>query len=271
MKRIIATCLIATVASVPVVAQLGPLLGGGLPVFDGSNLLENAKQLVQALKQVEELTKTYEKVKDHYEEAIRQATFQKGLQRYRTPIEEWRGLSTSDNYRRIDMLVKSANGMWQQAANGWHGSVTDLAPMDGVIFSNLSDGQKRSFGVNFSTVELADGVASSTLEASGKARSVAPQTEKALTVVEQSMLNDSPEYQTVAQQNANRNALSLIQAKAVVDANRLAAAANELQLVLLRQQREGAAAELRSEINRQMIGRSAYTGNPDDAFERGIR
>jgi hypothetical protein len=248
MKRIrilVASSAVLIMSVTPMWSQLF----GGLPVFDGANLETAVLQKIELVKQLQQAIQTYNRVTDHYNEALRQAKYFKGLAgKYSHPAQVWQGMQASDTYRRAGRWIQTVNGDPKSAAMAWSIATLNIEPMPGAAFGQLSPAAKDHISADITGIDLADGSAASALESVGKARASGAEAEKNLKRIEQDMFSDAPENQVMAVQMQHANALSLEALKAQADANRIAVSQAELAAVMLRSQRDASVRALSREV-----------------------
>ncbi len=248
MKRIktyLAIATIFTISIIPMSAQFMPL---GMPVYDSAVNLEQLLQTAKLVAQLKQLADTYREVKGHYDTYVQQVTYLKNMaNRYKSPTNIWKGITAQDTYGR--------NGGWITAANSGTGSLpgwqraTQKLETYGSLNSMPSAARDRAM-LDVAGLELADGVGVGAIDAIGRIRANGPATEQTLARLEADAFSTSAEMQTSAAQRNHSNAVALLQAKALSDSNKLAAAETELRLIQLRQERESAARALAIEAYR---------------------
>lgn len=245
-KVLAITCVLSTVSLAPLTAQIF----GGLPVYDAANHVEAISQTIKLVSQLQQMVATYEKVKSHYDEAIRQATYIRSMgTRYRSPTNIWRGITISDTSGKTGTWVTSVNN-GVAASEAWSRATYRLPGGFGTVPAS----HRERAALEYASLELADGTAVGAIDTIGRVRVSGPQVERAMSMLEADSLSDDPALHTQAAQMDKANAVAIIRAKQAADANKLSVALTEMSLLRMRLEREASARALDIEMARRTAG-----------------
>lgn len=251
MKRSRTIIVISCLTVVAITAKAIPLFGG-LPVYDGASHVESILHTSKLVAQIKQMVETYEKIKQQYDHMERQAKYMRTLERYRTPMTVWRGMSTTDTYGKTGAWIGAVNqGVGSSIA--WRNATSPVEPFSASAFPPSQQSRRQ---LDYATLELQDGAAVSAIDTIGRVRMSGPRTDAVLDMLESDSLSVDPNLHTEAAQLNKANAISVVQAKALIDQNKLLVANAEIALLEMRQRREAAARSIEDDKALRKDGRA---------------
>jgi conjugal transfer/entry exclusion protein len=253
------TAMLAT--GVTVTAVMLPafsIVGGGLPVFDGSAFAEMLVQTSKFITQINQMVQTYQRITQQYNHMVYQAKYITNLYRYNAPTTVWRGLSGADTYGRTGKWIAAINSGLDTVGGvgGWQKSTTRIATYPGGLAS-VPASQRERRQTEFAAIELQDGTAASAMDTIGRVRLNGPRVDTVLALLEGDSLSSNPDMHTEAAQLNKANAIALIQTKALADQQKLLVASAEIGLIRMKQEREAAAYALANDVAFRTDGKNA--------------
>jgi conjugal transfer/entry exclusion protein len=247
----LATGLTVTGVMLPAFA----IVGGGLPVFDGSAFAEMLVQTSKFITQINQMVQTYQRITQQYNHMVYQAKYITNLYRYNAPTTVWHGLSGTDTYGRTGKWLTAINS-GLDTVGGWKQSTTRIVTYPGGLTS-VPASQRERRQTEFAAIELQDGTAASAMDTIGRVRLNGPRFDTVLALLEGDSLSSNPDMHTEAAQLNKANAIALIQTKALADQEKLLVTSAEIGLIRMKQEREAAAYALANDVAFRTDGKNA--------------
>lgn len=264
-QTVVGACVLAMV-SIPAVAQFAVI-----DVTAIEKAVEEIQQLsaqyTQLVNQYNQLVTTYTMITNQYNQMVANA---RGLghlpQRFIAPFTRWKFPSAPSRYGTSDQWVNAL----LRGTNASAGYQAATMPLPGYDWLFISADAKVTDSLNYSTVELTDGITENTLATIGSIQANASAAESAIQELETNTDNAGEDPSEV-QALQNIGSANVIALRNQQDTNKLLATLMEQQTLAQKAQRDAFAGSIANEIaysNHSQQHQDAMFSGTDDAMNQ---
>ncbi len=239
---------------VALLVLLSPAIGraqfGGI-VYDPTNFHNAVLRYYQLRIQLAQLQQTYAQVVNQYKLAVRMArSIQNMPARYRAQFSNWRNLTNvPDAYQNTRGWVEGANsGNLSTVQNGYRQTTNQLECYSPDQLDFLPPEERERVLANYATVELADGVNTSSLATIGTLRADAPEVQRQIANLENDSLSNDPRLNSQVAVLNKINAANVLTLRTLQDANNLHLSQLEQQVLASQERRDAMTTAINSDI-----------------------
>jgi|SRR5579875_3480379 len=224
---------------------LSPTMGraqffGGI-VYDPTNFHNAVLRYYQLRMQLAQLQQTYAQVVNQYKLAVQMArSIQNMPARYRAQFSNWRNLTNvPDAYQNTSGWVEGANsGDLSTVQEGYARATNRLDKYTQYELNAMPLSERQRVLANYATVELADGVNTSSLATIGTLRADAPLIQRQIKNLENDSLSNNPQLNSQVADLNKINAANVLILRTLQDANNLHLSQLEQQVLASQERRD---------------------------------
>ena len=234
---------------------LSPTMGraqffGGI-VYDPTNFHNAVLRYYQLSRQLAQLRSTYQNAVSQYNLAIQMArSIQNMPARYRARFSNWQNLTTvPDAYQNTSAWVEGANsGSLPTVETGYAHTTNQLERYNADELNSMPSDERQRVLANYATVELADGVNTSSLATIGTLRADSPEIQRQIGDLEQDSFSSNPQLNSQVAVLNKINAANVLSLRTLQDANNLRLSQLEQQVLASQQRRDAMTTAINADI-----------------------
>ncbi len=223
---------------------------GGI-VYDPTNFHNAVLRYYQLSRQLAQLRSTYQNAVNQYTLAVQMArSIQNMPARYRARFSNWQNLTTvPDVYQNTSAWVEGSNtGNLPAVQNGYARTTNQLGRYNADELDSLPPDERQRVLANYATVELADGVNTSSLATIGTLRADSPEIQRQIANLENDSLSNNPQLNSQVAVLNKINAANVLTLRTLQDANNLRLSQLEQQVLASQQRRDAMTTAINADI-----------------------
>ena len=246
-KRVLAALLVLTVCVGTASAQFGGI------VYDPTNYANAVLRYNQLVQQLAQLRQTYSQIVQQYNLAVRMAqNLQNMPARYRAQFSRWRNVVAPNTYGNTGNWVSGMNtGLLGTINTGYQQATVPLLQYNGQALGAMTPDELTRVKSQYASVELSDGANVTAMAAIGAIRDNSQTIQNQINNLEEDSLSDDPNLNSEVSVLNKINATNVLTLRTLQDSNKLLVSMLEQNVVAAKQQREGTANSINTDISRR--------------------
>ena len=223
---------------------------GGI-VYDPTNFHNALLRYYQLSRQLAQLRSTYQNAVSQYTLAVQMArSIQNMPARYRARFSNWQNLTTvPDTYQNTSGWVEGANsGNISVVQNGYARATNQLERYNADELDSLPPDERRRVLANYATVELADGVNTSSLATIGTLRADSPEIQRQIENLQNDSFSNNSQLNSQVAVLNKINAANVLTLRTLQDANNLRLSQLEQQVLASQERRDAMTTAINADI-----------------------